>query len=178
MVLILITPQSIQPKRQALQFRTEAEVTIVEEDPATGEERERTVLLQEPQAIALHYLQRDFWLDLLFSFPWRGLSALLLLPRRKVRKAVGGGVGSWGVVGGCLGLSIHRTTHDPIHTQHKYTIPQRPNRFRRVIGGAAKKVGGALGGAKRAIGDRIPRFLRWSYVKPFLTWTNVLEVKR
>lgn len=59
-------------------------MTVIEEDPTTGEERERIVLLQEPQAIALHYLQRDFWLDLLFAFPWRGLSALLL-PRRKVR---------------------------------------------------------------------------------------------
>lgn len=60
-------------------------MTVTEEDPVTGEERERTVLLREPQAIAVHYLQRDFWLDLLFSFPWRGLSALLLVARRKVR---------------------------------------------------------------------------------------------
>lgn len=47
-----------------------------------------------------------------------------------------------------------------------------------MVGGAAKKVGGALGGAKRAIGDRIPRFLRWGVLKPFFTWTSVLEVKR
>lgn len=78
-------PTNAPDKRQALQFRTEVEVIVAEEDPATGEERERTLVLRESQAIALHYLQRDFWLDLLFSFPWRGLSALLLVARRKVR---------------------------------------------------------------------------------------------
>lgn len=74
---------------QALQFRTEVETTTVEEDPRTGEEHERTVILATPRAIAAHYLQRGFWLDLLLSITWRGLGALLLLPRRKVR--AGGG---------------------------------------------------------------------------------------
>lgn len=77
---------------QALQFRTEVETTTVEEDPLTGEERERTVILDTPRAIAAHYLQRGFWLDLLLSFYWRGLGALLLLPpRRKVIAGEGGG---------------------------------------------------------------------------------------
>lgn len=39
-------------------------------------------------------------------------------------------------------------------------------------------MGGAVGGAKRAIGDRIPRFMRWGFIKGFVTWTHVLEVKR
>ncbi len=64
-------------------------MTVTEDTKTEGEDPERTtttvLLLQEPQAIALHYLQKGFWLDLLLAFPWRGLSALLLLPRRKVR---------------------------------------------------------------------------------------------
>ena len=85
----------------ALNFRTEVEVVVDDEEDG---DNEKILLIRDPHTLAVHYLQRDFWLDLLFSFPWLALSSLFLAPKQKKTNAVRRALGHVGRgVGGFFG---------------------------------------------------------------------------